>query len=108
MRFVSRAIVLVCALVPSGLCVWAQINQNCTVSVLNRNVQVNSDGTWVIPNLPANFGPVRARATCIQNGTTTYGQSNFFTVAASQSVTLPRIALGAVTPIPQTVTINTP
>ena len=38
----------------------AQLNQDCIISVLNRNVQVNSDGTWVLPNIPANFGPVRA------------------------------------------------
>jgi len=36
----------------------AQLNQNCVVSVLNRNVQVNADGTWVLPNIPANFGSV--------------------------------------------------
>ena len=41
----------------------AQLNQNCTVSVLNRNVPVNADGTWVLPNVPANFGTVKARAT---------------------------------------------
>ena len=34
----------------------AQLNQNCTVSVLNRNVQVNADGTWVLTNVPANIG----------------------------------------------------
>lgn len=39
----------------------AQLNENCVVSVLNRNVQVNPDGSWVLPNIPANFGPVRTR-----------------------------------------------
>ncbi|MGD0014198.1 MAG: hypothetical protein ABSD56_07220 [Bryobacteraceae bacterium] len=38
-----------------------QLNQNCTVSILNRNMQVGEDGSWVLPNVPANFGPVRAR-----------------------------------------------
>jgi len=51
------------------------------VSVLNRNVQVNADGSWVLPNIPANFGQVKARATCVQNGITTFGESAFFTVA---------------------------
>ena len=41
----------------------AQLNENCVVSVLNRNVQARADGTWVLPNIPANFGSVRARAT---------------------------------------------
>ena len=39
----------------------AQLNQYCTVSVLNRTVRVNADGTWVLPNVPANTGRVKAR-----------------------------------------------
>ena len=45
----------------------AGLNESCTVSVLNRNVQAKADGTWVLPNIPANFGKVRARATCEPN-----------------------------------------
>src|SRR5215472_19141761 len=78
----------------------AQLNQNCVVSVLNRNVQVNADGTWVLPNIPANFGPVRARATCVTNGVTQFGQSDFFTIPANGSTNVPRIILGHTTPIP--------
>src|SRR5947208_8845411 len=78
----------------------AQLNQNCVVSVLNRNVQVNADGTWVLPNIPANFGPVRARATCVNNGVTQFGQSDFFTIAANGSANVPHIILGLTTPIP--------
>jgi hypothetical protein len=36
--------------------VHAQLNENCVVSVLNRNVQAKADGTGVLPNLPANAG----------------------------------------------------
>jgi hypothetical protein len=78
----------------------AGLNENCVVSVLNRNVQAKADGTWVLPNLPANFGRVRARATCVEGGATTYGQSAEFTVPANGSVTLPPIVLGPTTPIP--------
>lgn len=56
----------------------AELNENCVVSVLNRTVQVKPDGTWVLPNIPANFGPVRARATCVTNGITTAGESALF------------------------------
>ena len=45
-----------------------KLNENCIVSVLNRNVRVRPDGSWVLPNIPANFGLVRARATCVFNG----------------------------------------
>jgi len=34
----------------------AQLNENCVVSILNRTVQVRPDGSWVLPNIPANFG----------------------------------------------------
>ncbi|MDQ2949253.1 MAG: hypothetical protein M3Y27_25495, partial [Acidobacteriota bacterium] len=78
----------------------AQLNQNCTVSVLNRNVPVNADGTWVLPNVPADFGQVKARATCVQNGITTFGESAFFTIPPNQAVNLPAISLGSATPIP--------
>ncbi|HLK48955.1 MAG TPA: Ig-like domain-containing protein [Bryobacteraceae bacterium] len=86
----------------------AQLNQNCIVSVLNRNVQVNADGTWVLPNVPAGYGPVRARATCVQNGITSSGESDFFTVAANGAQNLPAITLGAATPIPASLTLTAP
>src|SRR5436309_450140 len=69
------------------------LNENCTVSVLNRSVPVNPDGSWVLPNIPANFGQVKARATCVQNGVTTFGESDFFTVPANQAVNLPHIKI---------------
>lgn len=86
----------------------AQLNQNCVVSVLNRTVPVNTDGTWVLPNIPANFGPVRARATCVNNGVTQFGQSAFFTIPASGSTDVPPIVLGSVTPIPTSISILSP
>jgi hypothetical protein len=85
---------------------FAQLNQNCTVSVLNRTVPVNADGSWVLPNIPANFGQVKARATCTQNGVTTFGESDFFTVSANGAVNLPAITLGATTPIPVSLAIG--
>jgi hypothetical protein len=86
----------------------AQRNENCVVSVLNRNVQVRADGTWVLPNIPANFGQLRARATCVQGGVTTYGESAPFVIPSNGSVTLPPIVLGQTTPIPKTLTVSAP
>ncbi|MET0622683.1 MAG: Ig-like domain-containing protein [Pyrinomonadaceae bacterium] len=82
------------------------LNQNCVVSVLNRNVQVNADGTWVLPNVPAGFGQVRARATCVENGVTRSGQSDFFTVSANRMNAIPPIILGSTTQIPVSLTIT--
>jgi alpha-tubulin suppressor-like RCC1 family protein len=85
---------------------YGQLNENCVMSVLNRTVQVKPDGTWVLPNIPANQGPVRARATCVENGITSAGQSDFFTIPADGSVNVPNIVLGPVTPIPTEVTVS--
>ncbi|MGD1073641.1 MAG: Ig-like domain-containing protein [Bryobacteraceae bacterium] len=85
---------------------FGQLNQNCTVSVLNRTVPVNPDGSWVLPNIPANFGQVKAHATCIQNGVTTFGESAFFTVTSNAAVNVPTITLGNTTPIPVSLSIG--
>src|SRR5215471_11212999 len=85
-----------------------QLDENCTVSVLNRTVRVNHDGSWILPNVPANFGQVKARATCVRNGVTTFGESAFFTIPANGAVNLPRIVLGGATPIPASLSVNPP
>jgi len=79
---------------------------NCTVSVLNRNVRANTDGTWVLPNIPANQGRVRARATCILSGITRFGQSNLLTIPLNGSVTLQPIIFGPISPIPALLTVT--
>jgi hypothetical protein len=85
-----------------------QVTENCTVSVLNRTVTANPDGTWILPNVPANFGPVRARVTCIVNGQTISGESDPFTVPANGVVNIPAIHFGETTPIPTSLTIAGP
>ncbi|MEO8368072.1 MAG: Ig-like domain-containing protein [Candidatus Solibacter sp.] len=87
----------------------AQLNEFCTVSVLNRNATVNPNGTWTIPNVPAGFGRVRARATCVQNGLTRSGESGLFTINPNLVTGFNSfIQLGATTPIPTNITITTP
>ncbi|HWF08379.1 MAG TPA: Ig-like domain-containing protein [Bryobacteraceae bacterium] len=86
----------------------AQLNQNCIVSILNRNTPVNADGSWTLPNVPAGFGLVRARATCVNNGLTTSGQSDLFTLVANHMNAIPPIVLGNSTPIPTSLTLTAP
>jgi YVTN family beta-propeller protein len=86
----------------------AQLNDNCTVSVLNRSTQVRPDGTWVISNIPVNQGLVRARAVCTFSGITRFGQSELFTVPQNGSITLTPIVFGAVTPIPDSLLVTSP
>jgi len=83
-----------------------KLDENCTVSVLNRTVRVNPDGSWVLPNVPANFGQVKARATCVKNGVTTSGESAFFIVPANGAVNLPAIVLGSATQVPAAISIT--
>ncbi len=82
------------------------LSENCTVSVLNRNAVVALDGSWIIPNVPAGFGMVRARATCVENGLTKAGESQPFLVTADGDVNVPPILLGETTPIPQLMTVT--
>ena len=84
----------------------ADLNEYCTVSVLNRNVQVKPDGTWVLPNIPANLGLVRARATCTEDGITRTGQSAPFLISANGSVDVPNIELTNTLAIPTNLTVT--
>ena len=102
----ARIVVAAAALSPALAA--AQLNEHCVVSVLNRTVQVKPDGTWVLPNIPANFGSVKARATCVENGITRSGESAAFTIPTNGSVNVPRIVLGATTPIPSRVVLTAP
>lgn len=105
LQMVAASVLILCAM--AGVCAQ-QLDENCTVSVLNRTVRVNHDGSWVLPNIPANFGQVKARATCVRNGVTMSGESAFFTIPANGAVNLPTIILGATTQIPAALTLTPP
>jgi len=104
----SAVVAFICMAMTSGVA-QAQLNENCTVSILNRTAQVQPNGSWLIVNVPAGFGLVRARATCVENGVTKFGQSDLFPINANQVTGFnPNIVLGATTPIPTGLSINTP
>ncbi len=84
------------------------LSDDCVVGVLNRTTAVSRNGTWILPSVPANFGPIRARASCVRNGVTVFGQSDRFTLTAGRSITLPAIELGNASPIPQSIGITAP
>src|SRR3989442_10329527 len=90
-----------------ALSAHAQLNENCVVSILNRSAQVQPDGSWKIDNVPAGFGPVRARATCVNGGVTQFGQSDLFQISANQVAGFNGfIVLGSTTPIPTSMAIT--
>ncbi|OIP99495.1 MAG: hypothetical protein AUK35_06345 [Zetaproteobacteria bacterium CG2_30_46_52] len=61
------------------------LDERCSVHILNRNIQVQKDGSWAMPNVPSTMGKVRARATCVQNGVTHRGQTEYFRVISGES-----------------------
>ncbi len=83
-----------------GSAAFAQLDDSCVVSALNRTAPVAADGTWVLPNVPTNLGQVRVRATCVENGVTTAGQSDFIQVPLNDVVRVPEIRFDAPQPIP--------
>ncbi|HZM91330.1 MAG TPA: Ig-like domain-containing protein [Blastocatellia bacterium] len=101
LQIMSVGVLLLCT---AGL--GQNLDDKCTVSVLNRTVRVNADGSWVLPNIPASFGQVKARATCVRDGVTTSGESAFFTVQANGAVNLPAIVLGSATQVPASLSIT--
>ena len=62
------------------------VDQNCTISVLNRTVQANEWGRFAMPNVPSFMGEIRARATCIRDGVTETGQTDYFSVENNDTI----------------------
>jgi hypothetical protein len=86
----------------------AQLNENCTVSILNRSTRARSNGSWEIPNVPSGFGLVKARATCVEGGVTRSGESVGFVLQPNRMNAFPPILLGPTTPIPVSVVVSSP
>lgn len=92
----------------SATAVAQSLNDTCTVSIFNRTARVAADGSWELPNVPAGFGLIRARATCVGGGMTTSGQSDFFTITANRMNAIRPIQVGLTTPIPLSLTLTAP
>src|SRR5881296_260393 len=106
-RRLKNLVVFFVLLAISSTALKAQLNENCIIGILNRTAQVQPDGSWHIDNIPAGFGFVRARATCVQNGITRSGESNLFQINANQVTGFnANIVLGSTTPIPNSLTLT--
>ena len=82
------------------------LNDNCVVSILNRTIQADAVGSWAMPNVPSTMGQIRARASCVENGITIAGQSDYFGVVNNGAVDVGLIKFGSQDPIPTNLTIN--
>jgi len=86
----------------------AQLNDACTVSALNRSARVQADGSWVLPNIPANQGQIRIRATCVDEGVVRSGQSDWITIPANGARHVDEIHFAAAAPIPVALALSVP
>ena len=84
----------------------AQLNEHCTISVLNRTAQVDSSGFWQIDNIPANAGTSRARAVCTENGITSIGVSGWFTIPANGVIFANDVQFELPPPVPARMTLT--
>ncbi len=82
------------------------LDPGCVVSVLNRNVVVKLDGSWVLPNIPSNFGPVRVRATCTKDGVTRSGHSELIALSAFEVRDPVAIMFDDPVPVPRSLTVT--
>lgn len=79
---------------------YAGLDQNCVVNIMNRTIQVEPGGGWSLPNVPSNMGQVRARATCIKDGVTTAGQTDYFSLVTNLVNQVPEIKFENIEPVP--------
>lgn len=101
------ALVVLAASLVAGVA-EGQLDETCTVAVLNRTARVNTDGSWSIPNVPTNAGQVRARATCVKDGVTRNGVSGYFTVPRNGVVLASPIVFEAAPPVPASMRLTAP
>ncbi len=100
---------LVCAALPSlEPAARAQgLGSNCTATLLNHSVQVNSDGTFNIPNIPYGPGLFRIHVTCLNpDGTITGAASDPSALVPNGAFSIPLLAVGPVPTALVTMTAN--
>ena len=76
------------------------LDETCTAKILTRNVAVNADGTFAIPNIPLPAGPFRVRVICLREEGTMYGQGPFVTGVPDGSTDVGPIETADIDPIP--------
>ena len=88
----------------------AQLDSTCMVSALNRTAPVDDSGVWLLPNVPADLGKVRIRATCVApDGTVRSGASaSLYALPVNGAVSVRDISFQSPTPVPESLTLTAP
>ena len=82
------------------------LNRDCTATALNRLVQVDDDGTFVLPNMPVPLGAFRVRVVCERNTGVDRGTSPFVTAQPNDATDVGGIDFTDEAPIPVSVELS--
>ena len=85
-----------------------RLNEDCVAAVLNRTVQVSSDGTFALGNVPVPVGAFRVRIVCELEGRIQRAQSQFVLGVPNGVTPLGPISFGVTDPIPVSLAITSP
>ncbi|WDE10118.1 Ig-like domain-containing protein [Thalassomonas haliotis] len=83
------------------------LNEDCIATILNRQTQVNADGTFVIPNVPVPQGAFRVRVVCDRaDGSVDNGQSPFVLGTPNGETLFDEISFADDDPVPVSINIT--
>src|SRR5688572_30700583 len=85
---------------------FAQLDENCTATLLNRSVPLRPDGGFFIPNVPVEPGLFRVRVFCTENGVTRYAHSAYVFLTPNGITSIGPIAFGDLEPMPVLISIS--
>lgn len=97
-------ITLLLYIAPLSVVADVVLNENCSINILNRTIQVQEDGSWAMPNTPSFMGRIKARATCLVDGQTISGESDYFAVVNNGLTEVNDIRFDSVEAIPTALT----
>src|ERR1700674_1333357 len=88
----------------------AQLDSTCMVSALNRTAPVDDSGVWLLPNVPADLGKVRIRATCVAPDRTVRSgaSASLYALPVNGAVSVRDISFQSPTPVPESLTLTAP
>ncbi|WP_114327548.1 Ig-like domain-containing protein [Candidatus Colwellia aromaticivorans] len=85
------------------------LNEDCIATILNRQTQVNVDGTFIIPNVPVPQGAFRVRVVCARaDGSVDNGQSPFVLGTPNGETLFDDISFTQDDPVPVSINITSP
>ncbi len=101
--------IVVCVLVSLSFSseVSAQFSSSCIVSLLNSTAQVNSNGRFLIRNVPAWPGLYRARVICADGDSNMYGISEFVQLLSNEITIINQITFQDEGIVPTSVSVST-